>query len=91
MPFVLTDLSRKLEARPDKRPTLGDLGELGEIDRHADLVLFLHRDERYRSEFSETEIAEVIVAKQRGGSPTGTVRLGFRKDFGKFENLALGL
>lgn len=89
--LVLTDLSRKLEARPDKRPTLGDLGELGEIDRHADLVLFLHRDERYRSEFSETEIAEVIVAKQRDGSPTGTVRLGFRKDFGKFENLALGL
>lgn len=89
--LVIADLSRRLEARPDKRPTLGDLGELGEIGRHADLVLFLYRDAMYHSEFAETEVAEVIVAKQRDGSPTGTVRLGFRKDIGKFENLAPGL
>lgn len=89
--LVITDLSRTLEARLDKRPTLGDLSELGEIDRHADLVLFLYRHAMYNSEFSETEVAEVIVAKQRDGSPTGTVRLGFRKEIGKFENLAPGL
>lgn len=89
--LVITDLSRTLEARLDKRPTLGDLSDLGDIDKHADLVLFLYRDAMYNSEFSETEIAEVIVAKQRDGAPTGTVRLGFRKKIGKFENIAPGL
>jgi replicative DNA helicase len=89
--LVITDLTRTLEARIDKRPTLSDLSELGEIDRQADLVLFLYRHAMYNSEFSETEVAEVIVAKQRDGSPTGTVRLGFRKEIGKFENLAPGL
>jgi len=89
--LVIADLNRTLEARLDKRPTLGDLRELGEIDRHADLVLFLYREAIYNSAFVETEVAEVLVAKQRDGSPTGTVRLGFRKEIGKFENLAPGL
>lgn len=87
-PFVLiSNLGRGVEARVDKRPTLSDLGELGEIDRYADLVLFLYRDAMYRGESSETELVEIIVAKQRDGSPTGTIKLGFRKSIGKFENL----
>lgn len=88
-PIILTvDLDRGVEARIDKRPVLNDLSEMGEIGRYADLVLFLFRDAMYRPESSETEIAEVIVAKQKDGSPTGTVRLGFRNDIGKLENLA---
>lgn len=86
--IVTTDLDRRVENRLDKRPVLADLSEMGEIDRYADLVLFLFRSSMYRPEPIETEIAEVIVAKQRGGSLTGTVRLGFRKNIGKFENLA---
>lgn len=89
--LVFTDLNRNVEFRPDKRPTLSDLGEMGEIDRFADLIIFLYRDAMYRSATAETEVVEVIVAKQRDGSPTGTVRLGFRNRVGKFQNLAPGL
>lgn len=85
---VISNLPREVDLRVDKRPKLSDLGEFGEIDRHADLVLFIYRDEMYRWESAENGIAEVIVAKQRDGCPTGTVKLGFRKRIGKFENLA---
>ncbi|MDP3166773.1 MAG: DnaB-like helicase C-terminal domain-containing protein [Hydrogenophaga sp.] len=86
--LVTVDLDRRVHALADNRPALADLIELGEIDRYADLVLFLYRDEMHPPESIETEIAEVIVAKQKDGAPTGTVRLGFRKNTGKFENLS---
>lgn len=81
---VLSDLPRHIESRTDKRPVLSDLGD---IDGYADLVLFLYRDAMYRSESTETEVAEVIVAKQKDGSPIGTVRLWLKKRIGKFENM----
>lgn len=82
--LVISDLSRAAELRVDKRPMLSDLNE---IDRNADLVLFLYREVMHRMELAEPDIAEVIVAKQRDGSPLGTVRLSYSCTVGKFENL----
>lgn len=82
--LVLSDVPRHVESRADKRPMLSDLGN---IEEYADLVLFLYREIMYWGESSVTEVAEVIVAKQKDGSPTGTVRLGFKKRIGKFENM----
>ncbi len=87
--LVLSDLPRNIETRLDKRPVIGDLAD---IDGHADLILFLYRNYLYNdADTSEAELAEVIVAKQRNGSPTGTVRLAFNRRIGKFESLALSM
>lgn len=83
--IVISDLSRALESRADKRPFLDDLGE---IDRFADVVLFLHREALYKRDYSDPEAVEVIVAKQKDGGPVGTVRLNFHPVSGKFENMA---
>lgn len=88
--LVLTNLGRRQDSRLDPRPTLEDLEEHGEIERYADLVLLLHRDVQRRTESGDAEVAELIVAKQSEGSPTGTVRLNFRSSVGRFENLSLG-
>lgn len=88
--LVLTNLGRRQESRLDPRPTLEDLEEHGEIERYADLVLLLYRDVQRRTESGDAEVAELIVAKQSEGSPTGTVRLNFRSSVGRFENLSLG-
>jgi len=85
---ALSQLSRNLEGRPDKRPMLADLRESGSIEQDADVVLFLYRDEVYNPDATETAgTAEVIVAKHRNG-PTGTTRLAFIGHHARFDNMA---
>lgn len=93
---ALSQLSRAVERRDDKRPVLSDLRESGSIEAEADLVMFIHRPAYYNKELYEdyheedqpvgvdkTEIAEIIVAKQRNG-PTGTIQLGFQPEYTRF-------
>ncbi|MBW4502091.1 MAG: replicative DNA helicase [Scytonema hyalinum WJT4-NPBG1] len=84
--IALSQLSRGVESRTNKRPMLSDLRESGSIEQDADLVLMLYRDDYYNSDSPERGIAEVIVAKHRNG-PTGNVRLLFDPQFTKFKNL----
>ncbi|HZT14680.1 MAG TPA: replicative DNA helicase [Gaiellaceae bacterium] len=89
VPIVaLSQLSRAVEQRHDKRPILSDLRESGSIEQDADLVLFVYRDEYYNPEDTESAgIAELILAKHRNG-PTGTEKLAFQKRYAKFSDLA---
>lgn len=82
----LSQLSRNLEMRQDKRPMLADLRESGSIEQDADVVMFLYRDEVYNPGGESEGMAEVIVAKHRNG-PTGTINLGFLPRFTAFKNL----
>lgn len=83
--LIISDLSRALESRADKRPFLNDLGD---IDRFADVVLFLYREAIYnKGDSFDPEVVEVIVAKQKDGGPVGTVRLNFHPRSGKFESM----
>jgi len=84
--IALSQLSRAVEQRPDHRPMLSDLRESGAIEQDADIVMFLYRDEVYNKETEKKNIAEVIIAKQRGGS-TGTVDLLWMGSYTKFVNL----
>jgi replicative DNA helicase len=81
--IALSQLSREVERRVDKRPQLADLRESGAIEQDADLVIFLYREDFYDPHTAEEGIAEVIVGKHRNG-PTGVVRLGFLKEYMKF-------
>ncbi|NLG85844.1 MAG: replicative DNA helicase [Firmicutes bacterium] len=85
---ALSQLSRAVEQRQDKRPVLSDLRESGAIEQDADLVAFIYRDEYYNPESEKKGIAEVIVAKQRNG-PTGVAQLAFLPDYTLFHDLAL--
>ena len=85
--MALSQLNRQLEYRNDKRPMLADLRESGSIEQDADVVMFIYRDDYYNPESDQRGVAEVIVAKHRGG-PTGTVRLAFLDKFTKFANMA---
>jgi replicative DNA helicase len=86
--LALSQLSRAVEQRHDKRPILSDLRESGSIEQDADIVMFIYRDEYYNGEESEQQgLAEVIVAKHRNG-PTDTVKLSFLKRYAKFSDLA---
>ncbi|AFY56750.1 replicative DNA helicase [Rivularia sp. PCC 7116] len=85
--IALSQLSRGVEARTNKRPMLSDLRESGSIEQDADLVMMLYRDEYYNTDSPDRGIAEVIIAKHRNG-PTGTIKLLFDPQFTKFKNLA---
>jgi replicative DNA helicase len=88
VPIVaLSQLSRNLEARSDKRPMLADLRESGSLEQDADVVMFLYRDEVYNSESPDKGSAEVIVAKHRSG-PIGTKRLVYLGQYTRFDNAA---
>ena len=83
---ALSQLSRAAEQRVDHRPMLSDLRESGAIEQDADIVMFLYRDDYYNKESEKKDIAEIIIAKHRGGS-TGTVELLWLGNYTKFVNL----
>jgi replicative DNA helicase len=85
--LAMSQLSRAVEQRHDKRPILSDLRESGSIEQDADLVLFIYRDEYYNDESDQQGIAELHLAKHRNG-PTDTVKLSFLKRYAKFADLA---
>ncbi len=84
--IALSQLSRGVEKRDDKRPMLSDLRESGAIEQDADIVMFLYREDYYKEDTEKKNIAEVILAKHRGGS-TGTVELMWLSNYTKFANL----
>ncbi|WP_022792968.1 replicative DNA helicase [Marinococcus halotolerans] len=84
--IALSQLSRGVESRQDKRPMMSDLRESGSIEQDADIVSFLYRDDYYDQESENQNIIEIIIAKQRNG-PVGTAELAFIKEYNKFVNL----
>jgi len=86
--LAMSQLSRAVEQRHDKRPILSDLRESGSLEQDSDLVFFVYRDEYYLGEESDQQgIAEVILAKHRNG-PTGVTKLSFLRRYAKFADLA---
>ena len=83
---ALSQLSRGVEQRQDKRPMMSDLRESGSIEQDADIVSFLYREDYYDKETEMQNMIEIIIAKQRNG-PTGTVTLAFAKEYNKFLNI----
>jgi len=84
--LALSQLSRAVEKRPDRRPILSDLMESGGIEANADVVMFIYREAYYHKESDKGNIAEISIAKQRNG-PTGLVELYFLDRYTKFANI----
>jgi len=88
--IALSQLSRAVEQRPDKKPQLSDLRESGNLEQDSDLVMFIYRDDYYEEENSERPgEADLIIAKHRNGA-VGKVTLTFQKEYPKFMNYAGG-
>lgn len=84
--IALSQLSRAVESRQDKRPILSDLRESGSLEQDSDVVMFIYREEMYVDETDRQNVADIIVAKHRNG-PTGIVSLFFRKELTQFRDL----
>jgi replicative DNA helicase len=87
--MALSQLSRKVEERANKRPINSDLRDSGEIEQDADIIMFIYRDEVYNEDSHEKGVTEIITTKFRNGE-TGTDRITARLDCSKFENMAYG-
>jgi replicative DNA helicase len=85
--LAMSQLSRAVEQRHDKRPILSDLRESGSIEQDSDIVMFIYRDEYYNDDTDQQGLAEVNVAKHRNG-PTDSIKLSFLKRYAKFSDLA---
>ncbi|MEN1936968.1 replicative DNA helicase [Paenibacillus sp. 102] len=81
--IALSQLSRGVESRQDKRPFLSDLRETGQIEQDADLIMLMYREDYYDKDTEHKDITEIQIAKHRNG-PVGTMKLRFLKEFGKF-------
>lgn len=84
--IALSQLSRAVESRTNKRPMLSDLRESGSLEQDADIVMFLYRDEYYNKESDQPHIAELIVAKHRNGA-TGTINLYYEEEYTRFRDM----
>ncbi|HHE71343.1 MAG TPA: replicative DNA helicase, partial [Chloroflexi bacterium] len=84
--MTASQLSRAVEQRQDKRPVLSDLRESGSLEQDADIVMFIYREELYKEDTPNRNIADIIIAKHRSG-PTGTIQLYFNKELTKFADV----
>ncbi len=87
VPFiVLAQINRGVEGQSNKRPSMGDIKDSGDIEQDMDLGLLLYRDEYYNSNTKDTGVTEIIVGKNRNGS-TGTCKVNFDPSVGNFKDI----